>query len=124
MDGGRLLKDIVARLEGIKEEGKQAYEVQYKELNSVYFGVPQTRRRLFIIGVGRTCQSGEFKWPEATGSLPVGKILERVEGENPDCQPQTQRRERSSRPNSGFASKARTQTRTIGSSTVMQLIVG
>ena len=44
LDKGRLLNDI------LKEAGENGYSAQWKELNSVDYGVPQYRRRIFIIG--------------------------------------------------------------------------
>lgn len=49
-------------IEEIKRKFKSiGYEIQYKVLNAVNYGVPQERRRVFIIG---TSQGLQFKYPD------------------------------------------------------------
>lgn len=43
-DGGKTLKTIIGRLEMI------GYKVSYRVLNSRFFGVPQERKRIYIVG--------------------------------------------------------------------------
>jgi DNA (cytosine-5)-methyltransferase 1 len=53
----------------IEELRAANYKLDYKVLNAVDFGVPQTRSRLFIIGtLDKTC---EISFPEPTVSRPV-----------------------------------------------------
>lgn len=53
-------KDIISKF---KELG---YEVKYRKLNSAYYGVPQARKRVFIVGV-REDLDYEYKFPEPNG---------------------------------------------------------
>ena len=56
--------------ECLEEEG---YECRYTLLNSVYYGVPQMRERMFLVAVHQACQS-RFEFPVPTHScmLPEG----------------------------------------------------
>jgi DNA (cytosine-5)-methyltransferase 1 len=53
--GGELFEYILSKLEAI-----EGYNVKWKVLNTKDFGIPQNRRRLFIVG----SLKGEFSWPE------------------------------------------------------------
>jgi len=68
-DRGRTLKSIVQELENI------GYNVSYKVLNALDYGLPQKRERVFIAG---TLDNTEIVWPEG-GKLmmPLSKILEK-----------------------------------------------
>ena len=44
---------------------KQGYKVQHKKLNSAEHGVPQTRERVFIVGIRKDIEA-EFVYPEPT----------------------------------------------------------
>lgn len=59
MDNGMLLDRIVRALEAI--DG--GYNVQFEILNAADFGVPQTRRRVFLVGTRRGIQ---FHFPRRT----------------------------------------------------------
>jgi DNA (cytosine-5)-methyltransferase 1 len=56
-DGGRTFETMLDILENQIDH----YSVQYKVLNAVDFGVPQKRKRVFIVG---TKQGIEFEYPE------------------------------------------------------------
>ena len=56
--GGKLLRKVLDRLESIKdtEAGRghgRAYDISHEVVNAVDHGVPQSRRRLFIVGIHR-----------------------------------------------------------------------
>ncbi len=61
MVGGYYFDRLVTALERIAPTGGSGYQVEYEVLNAVNYGVPQNRRRLFIVAVepGR-----KWSWPE------------------------------------------------------------
>lgn len=44
----------------------QLYEVHYKLVNSLRYGVPQNRQRCLIVGLRRDQQISVFQWPADT----------------------------------------------------------
>lgn len=72
-DNGRTLDVILSTL---KEIG---YDVQYKVLNALDFGLPQKRERIFIVGWKDKLN---FDWDfEKKDMLPLSKILEKKVGD-------------------------------------------
>lgn len=61
-DGGILFQGVLNKLEAL------GYQVSWAQLNAVEYGVPQTRRRLFIAGFKA---SKAFQFPEATHAIEV-----------------------------------------------------
>lgn len=59
-NNGRTIKEIVSSFEKI------GYEVKYKVLNAVDYGVPQERRRIFIIG---TLGKNNFEYPKKSKKI-------------------------------------------------------
>lgn len=54
-------------LESIVRDFKDiGYRVDYRLIDSVAFGVPQHRRRIYFIGIREDLQCFDFEWPEAT----------------------------------------------------------
>lgn len=56
-DKGRTLKTI---LEATENAG---YDVEYAVLNSMDYGVPQMRERIYLVGIKRGQYRRKFKWP-------------------------------------------------------------
>lgn len=52
------------------ELSKLGYKVQYKVLNAFDFGLPQSRERIYIVGI-RNDISRSFKYPKPHGKLPT-----------------------------------------------------
>lgn len=67
MDGGRLLKNIVKIFEGY------GYKIYIKILNAADYGVPQTRKRIFIVG---TKLDKEYKFPEPDKRINSSKAID------------------------------------------------
>ncbi len=57
---GRFLKQIHMDFESI------GYEVSYRILDAVNYGVAQHRRRIFFVGIRKGFTSNQFKWPNPT----------------------------------------------------------
>jgi DNA (cytosine-5)-methyltransferase 1 len=59
-DGGKTLKVILAELDAA------GYKVKSEVLNSLHFGVPQMRERIYFVGVRKDLvpKDKEFEWPE------------------------------------------------------------
>lgn len=89
--GGQVKDEIIKSFSNI------GYNVSYQILNAAAYGVPQTRKRVFFVGVKKEC--GVFVFPEpllsegkyvssgdAIGDLPG---LENTTGEDPAVYPKT-----------------------------------
>jgi len=83
--GGRYLDAAVSEFTAL------GYRVQHQLLNAADFGVPQLRKRLFIIGVRDDLRS-DFAFPQPTHSdsglhlprhISLGKVIESLEPPNP-----------------------------------------
>lgn len=68
--GGRNVAEVVAR--HLKSEG---YRVAYTLLNAAWYGVPQTRERMFLIGIHESLESDpQFPAPTHHAVLPSGYL--------------------------------------------------
>jgi DNA (cytosine-5)-methyltransferase 1 len=56
IDNGETFKNMMDELKKIK-----IYNVDWKILNTADYGIPQSRKRVFIVGIRKKYQSGEFK---------------------------------------------------------------
>ena len=64
-------KLVRTQLTGILDKrGSAAYNIYTKELNSRWHGVPQARKRRYIVGVLRSAQVTPFQWPADTAQSP------------------------------------------------------
>lgn len=66
---GRVMEKILSTLREI------GYDVDYRVLNALDYGLPQKRERVFI--VGRLDGLGSFRWPEESKPMqPLSEVLE------------------------------------------------
>ena len=68
-DQGHVLSWIVDVLE------KAGYEVHHKVLDTAAFGVPQSRKRWFLVGLLKARRRHSFKWPTGIEAIPLRAIL-------------------------------------------------
>ena len=78
---GKVFDKVIKKLEGIREGAATAYDIHHQVLNSMHFGVPQSRPRLFIVGIKRGTKKMEFNWPVPTESVFISSILDPVSDE-------------------------------------------
>jgi DNA (cytosine-5)-methyltransferase 1 len=74
-DGGETFKKVK---EVLGEIGRGAYEVTTKLLNSQDHGVPQSRPRIYIVGIRRDCKQCDFSFPESLPRVSIEGFLDPV----------------------------------------------
>ena len=68
---GSIFNEIKQKLDEMME-----YDVSYCILNTKDYGVPQTRNRLFIIGIKKECARDKFTIPEKTECKDINEFVE------------------------------------------------
>lgn len=68
-DKGNTLKTITKLLE------EAGYRLYYKVLNSLDYGVPQMRERIYFVGIRNDKLKREFKWPEKIKTKSIKTFL-------------------------------------------------
>lgn len=62
----------------VKKLLSKFYNIKWKILNTVHYGIPQTRRRLYIVGQNKELGSFPFEFPKPTGcNITMQDLLER-----------------------------------------------
>ena len=64
-NGGRDWRNLLTTMEDLT-----GFKIEYRVLNSVWFGVPQYRERVFIVGTKKNVRP--IHWPEQKYSLSIG----------------------------------------------------
>jgi DNA (cytosine-5)-methyltransferase 1 len=76
-DNGRTLATILKVLEQL------GYDVYYEVLNSSYFGIPQSRERVYIVGFRKNLKINSFEFPKPTfNKVYLKDVLETDVNEN------------------------------------------
>jgi len=57
-------------------ESLNAYEIHWKILNTADYGIPQSRKRLYIIGLLRKHIQQPFQWPQPVPCPPVSHLVD------------------------------------------------
>ncbi|NDE15975.1 DNA (cytosine-5-)-methyltransferase [bacterium] len=70
IDGGETFKTILDSLRRLK-----IYDVQWKILNTADYGIPQSRKRVFIVGIRRDREKRPFQWPEPIPCRPLEEFV-------------------------------------------------
>ena len=73
----KLFSGMIADLQKLRDHnGKRQYHIEYKVLNTKDYGIPHSRRRVYIIGFKVSSQVARFSWPRPTVPLEVSKLLD------------------------------------------------
>jgi len=75
IQGGKYFKDI---LESLEELGN--YNIHHQMLDTKEHGVPQSRRRIYFIGIKKTIDRKTFEFPEPVKRPSIEKFLDRKKG--------------------------------------------
>lgn len=84
---GEVLDHLIKTLRDIKslDNTTQMYEVHFNILDTnVHGGLPQSRRRLYMVGIRSDDILVPFRWPEACAPVPLDKILKDEHGSSDD----------------------------------------
>jgi DNA (cytosine-5)-methyltransferase 1 len=71
IDGGETFRTIMTELQKIR-----AYNVRWKILNTADYGIPQSRKRVFIVGLLKKYEKIPFQWPEAIPCRPLSEFVD------------------------------------------------
>lgn len=74
-----LAKKNIEFLALLRKRLSEKFNIYEKELNACDFGVPQNRRRYFIVGVAKGVDDGRFEFPVAL-DLPVKTVSDAIRG--------------------------------------------
>jgi len=64
----RLMIDALQKIRG--------YEVSWKVLNTKDYGIPQSRKRVFIVGISKKHKRSSFEWPSAIPHPPLEDFID------------------------------------------------
>lgn len=70
-DKGKTFSIITSLMAELKD-----YNIDYAVLNTKDYGIPQSRNRIFIIGIKKSVQRKQFNFPEKLDSLPLKAFLD------------------------------------------------
>jgi DNA (cytosine-5)-methyltransferase 1 len=74
-EGGNTMKKVMETLQGM---GGGAYSVDWKILDTQEHGVPQSRPRVYIVGIRKDCQRAEISFPEPLEKVSIEGLLDPV----------------------------------------------
>jgi DNA (cytosine-5)-methyltransferase 1 len=75
-DGGKTFKKVMQTLYGI---GNGVYSVDWKLLDTQDHGVPQSRQRVYIVGILKDRQRSEIRFPETIPRVSIETFLDPVD---------------------------------------------
>lgn len=73
---GQTFKEMIRLLENIKYNKKCIYNIYWKVLNTADFGIPQSRKRVFIVGIKKDYMKKKFKWPQSIPCRPLKEFID------------------------------------------------
>ena len=70
--------ELIEQIEGILMPNgiDSAYTVYHKVVNSLDYGVPQSRNRVYYVGFRRGVMRRDFKWPDTVPTPPISDFLD------------------------------------------------
>jgi DNA (cytosine-5)-methyltransferase 1 len=72
IDGGETFRTILRELEKLR-----VYNVYWKVLNTADYGIPQSRKRVFIVGIRKDHHHKEFRWPKPVACRSLEEFVDR-----------------------------------------------
>ena len=73
----RRFNQLIETLEGIKDEDNTPkYVITHRVLNTALHGIPQERKRLYIVGVSHSDMKSPFEWPKELPRTSAAKFLD------------------------------------------------
>jgi len=75
IQGGKYFKDILASLEDLGN-----YTIHHQILDTKEHGVPQSRRRIYFVGIKKSIDRGTFKFPKPVKRLSIEAFLDPKQG--------------------------------------------
>jgi DNA (cytosine-5)-methyltransferase 1 len=73
---GTTFKEMIRLLETIKQNKQFIYNVYWKVLNTADYGIPQSRKRVFIIGIRKDYLQKPFEWPKSIPCKPLKEFVD------------------------------------------------
>ena len=73
---GKAFKQMMRKLKQIKNGAENAYDLHVEVLNTSDFGLPQSRRRLYVVGILHSECERSFTWPLPIPSAPLSALLD------------------------------------------------
>jgi len=71
IDGGETFKTMIQELEKLK-----IYNLHWKVLNTADYGIPQSRKRVFIVGIRKENDKKRFEWPVPIPCRPLEEFVD------------------------------------------------
>jgi DNA (cytosine-5)-methyltransferase 1 len=71
IDDGKTFQVMMSELKKLK-----IYNIYWKILNTADYGIPQSRKRVFIVGILKKQQTKEFQWPEPIPCQDLDKFID------------------------------------------------
>lgn len=71
IDGGQTFRQMMSELERIR-----GYHVEWRVLNTADYGIPQSRKRVFIVGILKKHMATRFEWPQPIPCRPLEEFVD------------------------------------------------
>lgn len=79
LNGGSYFRDILKQLSKKDEQGNEIYEIHHKIMNSKDYGIPQSRKRLYIIGLKKDIIKKPFEFPKEKKMKKLSTFIDKTD---------------------------------------------